>query len=293
MKVIFTDTINKAIIRFGFSPILLNTWELIMAVVDILIVAYVLYRVIKWIKETRAWSLFKGLLVIFVVLLFSDFFMLHTIEWIISNTLNVGIIAVIIIFQPEMRKALEQLGKGRIVTSVFSATDDRDSTELSEHSINEIIQAVTEMSKVRTGALIVIQKKVGLADLKSKGIPVDSIISKQLLLNIFEDKTPLHDGAVIIKDNRVSAATCILPLTERDIGSKFGTRHRAAVGASEISDAVVIVVSEETGVISVAQEGTLYSDMHENDILMMLSRDKKPTKFKSVLRKGRANDGES
>jgi len=293
MKVIFTDTLNKIIIRLGLSPILLNTTELIMAVVDILIVAYVLYRVIKWIKETRAWSLFKGIFVIFSVLILSNLLMLHTIEWIISNTLNVGIIAVIIIFQPELRKALEQLGKGKIVSSVFSPTDERDADELSQHSINEIIKAVSEMSKVRTGAIIAVQKKVGLADLESNGIMIDSAISKQLLLSIFEDKTPLHDGAVVIRDNRISAATCIFPLTEGSMGADLGTRHRSAVGASEISDAVVIVVSEETGIISVAQEGNLYRNMSEKDIELILSRDKKPTKFKTVLWKGRSGDGKN
>ena len=188
----------------------------------------------------------------------------YTITWIIERTFSVGVIAVIIIFQPELRKALEQIGASGFssVTGLLQTkpSDDR----LSPQDANEIVEACVKMAEVKTGALIVIERNVSMGDIVSaSGVAVDAVISSQLLINIFEDKTPLHDGAVIIRDNRVAAASCILPVTQSEIGQELGTRHRAAVGASEVSDAFIIVVSEETGKISIARDGKLEKAVSE------------------------------
>ena len=232
-------------------------------IIDIIIVAIVIYTVIHWIKETRAWSLFRGLMVIALFSLLSYNLHFYTITWIIERTFSVGVIAVIIIFQPELRKALEQIGASGFssVTGLLQtkSSDDR----LSPQDANEIAEACVKMAEVKTGALIVIERNVSMGDIVSaSGVAVDAVISSQLLINIFEDKTPLHDGAVIIRDNRVAAASCILPVTQSEIG-QLGTRHRAAVGASEVSDAFIIVVSEETGKISIARDGKLEKAVSE------------------------------
>lgn len=233
-------------------------------IIDIIIVAIVIYTVIHWIKETRAWSLFRGLMVIALFSLLSYNLHFYTITWIIERTFSVGVIAVIIIFQPELRKALEQIGASGFssVTGLLQtkSSDDRLSTQ----DANEIAEACVKMAEVKTGALIVIERNVSMGDIVSaSGVAVDAVISSQLLINIFEDKTPLHDGAVIIRDNRVAAASCILPVTQSEIGQELGTRHRAAVGASEVSDAFIIVVSEETGKISIARDGKLEKAVSE------------------------------
>lgn len=233
-------------------------------IIDIIIVAIVIYTVIHWIKETRAWSLFRGLMVIAMFSLLSYNLHFYTITWIIERTFSVGVIAVIIIFQPELRKALEQIGASGFssVTGLLQTkpSDDR----LSPQDANEIVEACVKMAEVKTGALIVIERNVSMGDIVSaSGVTVDAVISSQLLINIFEDKTPLHDGAVIIRDNRVAAASCILPVTQSEIGQELGTRHRAAVGASEVSDAFIIVVSEETGKISIARDGKLEKAVSE------------------------------
>ena len=233
-------------------------------IIDIIIVAIVIYTVIHWIKETRAWSLFRGLMVIALFSLLSYNLHFYTITWIIERTFSGGVIAVIIIFQPELRKALEQIGASGFssVTGLLQtkSSDDR----LSPQDANEIAEACVKMAEVKTGALIVIERNVSMGDIVSaSGVAVDAVISSQLLINIFEDKTPLHDGAVIIRDNRVAAASCILPVTQSEIGQELGTRHRAAVGASEVSDAFIIVVSEETGKISIARDGKLEKAVSE------------------------------
>lgn len=233
-------------------------------IIDIIIVAIVIYTVIHWIKETRAWSLFRGLMVIALFSLLSYNLHFYTITWIIERTFSVGVIAVIIIFQPELRKALEQIGASGFssVTGLLQtkSSDDR----LSPQDANEIAEACVKMAEVKTGALIVIERNVSMGDIVSaSGVAVDAVISSQLLINIFEDKTPLHDGAVIIRDNRVAAASCILPVTQSEIDQELGTRHRAAVGASEVSDAFIIVVSEETGKISIARDGKLEKAVSE------------------------------
>ena len=226
-------------------------------ILDILIVAYIIYKIIFWIKETRAWVLFKGILVIFALAAVAMLLKLNTILWILSNTISVGIIAVIVVFQPELRKALEQLGKGKFFTAFARSSEETDD-KAAQRTVDEIVKAAEKMGSVKTGALILIEQKVPLGDFERTGIPVDAIVSSQLLINIFEHNTPLHDGAIIIRGNRVTSATCYLPLSDNlSISKDLGTRHRAALGISESTDSLTVVVSEETGRVSLAAGGSL------------------------------------
>lgn len=252
-------------------------------IIDIILVAVLIYIIMVWIKETRAWSLFKGIIIVFVLSVLSYQLHFYTISWIIEKTLSVGIIAIIVLFQPEFRKALEQIGKGSII-NIFNNSDE---SKLSSRTIEEIITAAVKMSKVRTGALIMIEQDVPVGDIEQTGITIDGVVSSQLLINIFENKTPLHDGAVVIRNNRVAAATCILPLTQSEIGLDLGTRHRAAVGASEVSDAYILVVSEETGAISIAYGGKLYRALSEDKVRSMLKHELKANPRRISLWKGR------
>lgn len=262
----------------------------IIDLLDIFIVAYIIYKIIFWIKETRAWSLFKGILVIIVFTALSVVLKLNTILWILQNTISVGIIALIVVFQPEMRKALEELGKGSVLTNIFKFDIPNEQELVAEKTVDEILKACVKMASVKTGALILIQQEVPLGDHERTGIPIDSVVTSQLLINIFEKNTPLHDGAVIIRNNRVAAATCFLPLTESDtVSMDLGTRHRAALGASEVSDAYVIVVSEETGDISMARGGALYRNLSVETLRSMLYHSE-TVKRKFILWKGRRPD---
>ena len=260
----------------------------IFDILDIVIVAYVTYKIIFWIKETRAWALFKGILVIFVFAAMAFLLKLNTILWILSNTISVGIIAIIVVFQPEMRKALEQLGKGKFISYFMKMDSSGEDDKAAAHAVDEILKAADKMAKAKTGALILLEREVPLGDLERTGIAIDAVVSSQLLINIFEHNTPLHDGAVIIRRNRVAAATCFLPLTEsNDISMDLGTRHRAAIGASEVSDACVLVVSEETGAISLARGGTLYRNLTTDTLRSVLSSNNETGKRKLALWKGR------
>ena len=248
---------------------------------------YIIYKVIFWIKETRAWVLFKGILVIFAFAAVAAILKLHTIIFVLSNTINMGIIALLIVFQPEMRKALEQLGKGKIF-SYFTRSDSASDEKAAARTVDEIVRAAGKMGAVKTGALILMEQEVPLGDLERTGIPIDAIVSSQLLINIFEHNTPLHDGAVIIRNNRVAAATCFLPLTDsNEVSMELGTRHRAAIGASEVSDAHVIVVSEETGKISLARGGVLYRDLTTEQLKTMISQQDTANRKKLAIWKGR------
>ena len=242
-------------------------------IVEILIIAFLLYHILVWFKTTIAWTLFKGILVILVFILLAAIFQMNTILWIADKTINVGIIAILVIFQPEMRKALEQLGRKRFISTLFSFDNGKNTVErYSERTVNEMVKACYEMGKVKTGALIVIENDVQLGEYERTGIELDSILSSQLLINIFEKNTPLHDGAIIVRGNRVVAATCYLPLSDNLALSKdLGTRHRAAVGISEVSDSMTIVVSEETGKVSLAVEGELYRNIDEEFLKKKLS----------------------
>ena len=222
-------------------------------------------------------------------------FRLNTILWIFRNTISVGIIAVIILFQPELRRALEELGRKKIFTDVLARDDKNLHLErVNNHTIDELVAASIDMGKVKTGALIVIEQDVALGEYENTGILIDAALTRQLLINIFEHNTPLHDGAVIIRDNRVLAATCYLPLTDRiDLNKALGTRHRAAVGISEVSDSMTIVVSEETGEISIAYGGTLYRNLDAIELRKKLTSLQPviPEHRRARLRKGGKKNG--
>ena len=237
-------------------------------VAEILIIAVLLYYTLVWMKTTRAWILLKGLIVILAFLLLAYFFRMTTILWMAQNVLGFAVTALIVVLQPELRKALEELGKKNIISSVLPFDNNHRVDEgFSEKTINEITKACVEMGKVRTGALIVIEQKVSLRDYERTGIDVDGIVTSQLLINIFEHNTPLHDGAVIIQGNRVVSATCYLPLSDNlGLSKELGTRHRAGVGISEITDSLTIIVSEETGKISVAYEGELERNLDADSL---------------------------
>ncbi len=262
-------------------------------VIDIALVAVLIYIVVQWIKQTRAWTLFRGLLIIAIASLLAYKFHFYTITFIIEKTFSVGVIAFIVIFQPELRKALEQIGTGNFasgITGAFGAFKQSGSVKLSVYSVNEITNACVRMSDSRTGALIVIENNVPTGEFTQKsGTILDSTITEQLLINIFWKNTPLHDGAVVIRNDKVAAAACVLPATEKPIGGELGTRHRAAVGASEVTDAIVVVVSEETGAISVASGGRLRKNLSLNElksVLMQLTES--PVSIsKRIIGKGR------
>lgn len=243
-------------------------------IVEILILTVIIYELLIWVKNTRAWTLLKGIVVVTAFALISYFFHLTTLTWLMSKTAGVLVTVVVIVFQPELRRALEQLGRKNIIFSIFGtsaviAEEDRRSRD----TINsEIVKAVFEMSKVKTGALIVMEKKVILNEYERTGIPIDALISSQLLMNIFEHNTPLHDGAVFIRNQRVVAATCYLPLSDNmELSKELGTRHRAGVGISEVSDSLTIIVSEETGAVSIAESGKLTRSVSPDDLKAKLA----------------------
>ena len=245
------------------------TW---VDLVEILIISFLVYHVLLWIKSTRAWNLFKGIMVILLFVLWAAFFQMSTILWIAENTLNVGLIALVIIFQPELRNALEDIGGKNILSGLllFNKTAEE---KFSNHTIDELIKAVFAMGKVKTGALIVIEDEIVLDEYIRTGIDVDAIVSSQLLINIFEKNTPLHDGAVIMRGNRIVSATCYLPLSDSlSLSKELGTRHRAAVGISEVSDSLTITVSEETGRVSVAYRGEIFRGLDADGLRAKLQQ---------------------
>ena len=263
---------------------------------DIIILSFLLYEIMVWIKKTRAWVLLKGFAVLLVFIFVAWAFRLNTILWLGKNIFSLGITALVIVFQPELRKALEQLGRQNIISSVFSFDSAKESeARFSDKTVNELIKAVFEMAKVKTGALIVIEKKTPLNEYERTGITLDSVITSQLLINIFEKNTPLHDGAVIIRGDRIVSATCYLPLSDNLFLSKeLGTRHRAAVGISEVTDSLTIVVSEETGAVSVAMEGDIKRNLNQDDLRAQLvaAQDKAHDNGRFRLWKGRVKKHE-
>lgn len=227
-------------------------------IIEILLLSFLIYKILCWVQNTRAWTLLKGGLIIIAFYLLASFFRFTTITWIINRMGLIAVIAILVIFQPELRKALEQLGSKNILTGFFLSEEVRGPEGYTEKTVNEIVRAAYEMGKVKTGALIVIEKEMSLQEIERTGIEVDGIVTSQLLINIFEHNTPLHDGAVVIRGNRITAATCYLPLTDNlSISKDLGTRHRAALGISESTDSMTVVVSEETGRVSLAQGGEL------------------------------------
>ena len=239
--------------------------------IEIIIIAFLLYHIMMWFKSTRAWTLIKGILTLILFTVLASAFQFNTILWIVKNTISVGVIAVIIIFQPEFRRALEQLGRKNFVASFFSSDDDKDGKKIDKKVLNEISKAAYVMSEAKTGALIVIEQDVRLGDYERTGIAIDGEVSSQLLINIFEHNTPLHDGAVLIRNNRIISATCYLPLSDNlDISKALGTRHRAAIGVSEVSDSITVIVSEETGAVSVAHNGKLTSNLSKDNFISQI-----------------------
>lgn len=260
--------------------------------IDILVVAFLIYKVLTWIKDTRTWALLKGVIVIIVSAVAAYVFQLTTVSWIISNAITLGMIAVLVLFQPELRRALEQIGRGKFLGSILTG-EEADYSSLTNETIDGIIKACGQMSKAKTGALIVIENSTKLGDVERTGIPIDALVSSQLLINIFEKNTPLHDGAVIISKNRITAATCFLPLSDSlEISKELGTRHRAAIGVTEVTDAMVVVVSEETGKISFVRNGRISRgiDIEALNKILGASRSRKKHERKLVLWKGKMKD---
>ena len=226
-------------------------------VIEIILVSMLFYHIILWFKNTRAWNLFKGIMVVLAFVLLATILQMNTILWIAQNTLNIGLIAIVIIFQPELRSALESIG-GRDFLKGFLDFSRGESMKFSDKTVDELVKASYAMGRVKTGALMVIEDEITLDDFIRTGIDVDGLVTSQLLINIFEKNTPLHDGAVIIRGDRIVSATCYLPLSDSmDLSKDLGTRHRAAVGVSEVSDSLTIIVSEETGNVSVAYRGRI------------------------------------
>lgn len=240
--------------------------------IEIAIIAILVYEMLIWIKNTRAWTLLKGIVFILAFFLAAAILELDTILWLLEKTSYIAVTAIIVIFQPELRKALEQIGSQNVLTTLFSTDDTKKNEDFSEKTIAELVRACFEMGKVKTGALIVIERGTPLGEIERTGIEVDGIVTSQLLINIFEHNTPLHDGAVVIRGNRVTAATCYLPLSDNmTISKDLGTRHRAAVGISEVTDSLTVVVSEETGRVSVVENGKLRRISTAEDLRKVLA----------------------
>lgn len=259
--------------------------------IEILIVSVLFYNVLIWIKKTRAWNLFKGMILILMFVLLAYIFKMSTIQWIAENMLNIGLMALVVIFQPELRKALDDIG-GRSMFSKMFTLNREEAMKFTDKTIDEIIRACVAMGKVKTGALIVIEDEIGLDEYIRTGIDVDALLTSQLLINIFEKNTPLHDGAIIVRGDRIVAATCYLPLSDSMTLSKdLGTRHRAAVGISEVSDSVTIAVSEETGGISMAMKGQIYRNVDaefiKDHLLYLQKNPSEVTRFELLKRRFR------
>ena len=260
----------------------------VLDVFEIIILAFLLYQVMKWMKNTRAWSVVKGLAVILVFMAIAEILDMTTIIWIGKSLFTLGAVAIIVALQPEIRRLIEDLGKNNLLTTLILLGDKQNEGRFSDKTINEIISASFEMGRSKTGALIVIEVNSPLEEYERTGITVDGLVSSQLLVNIFEHNTPLHDGAVIIRGDRVQSATCYLPLSDnRSLSKELGTRHRAGVGISEVTDALVIIVSEETGKVSVAQNGELFRSLDVIDLRRKLEsvQDKKEGKSKKIGKK--------
>ncbi len=242
-------------------------------VIEIFIIAYFMYHLLVWVKNSRVWMLIRGVLIIMLFFVLAAIFQMNTILWLGEKLVSVAVTVLIVVFQPELRRALEQIGR-RKITSMFSWNLLKTGAKkFDDSTINGMVTACYEMGAVKTGALIVVEKDMQLTEFERTGISLDALVTRQLLINIFEKNTPLHDGAVIVRGDRVVSATCYLPLSDNMALSKdLGTRHRAAVGISEVSDSLTIVVSEETGTVSYAREGRIVRDVKEDELIAELRR---------------------
>jgi len=263
-------------------------------IIEIIILSVIIYHILRWIKKTKAWILLKGFGVLLIFTAVARFFRMDTIYWIAEKILGFGITALLIVFQPELRKALEELGQRSFFENFSLLDTTKEINELfSDRTLNEIVKATFEMARVRTGALMVIQQNISMAEYERTGISLDSVVSSQLLVNIFEHNTPLHDGAVIINGDRITSATCYLPLSDSmSLSKDLGTRHRAGVGISEVTDSLTIIVSEETGKVSVAYGGELERGLDAQRLRERLSvfQNKTIEQKRFLFRKGKVKD---
>ena len=261
-------------------------------IVEIILISFLTYSVMVWIKTTRAWSLLKGIVVIAIFILVAAIFNMNTILWIVQNIIGVAVIAIVVILQPELRKALEELGRKNIISSMLPFDTIKPvEGRFSDRTINEIAKACIEMGRSKTGALIVIEQSDHLSDYERTGIDIDAVVSSQLLINIFEHNTPLHDGAVLVRGNRIISATCYLPLSDnRGLSKDLGTRHRAGIGISEVTDSLTIIVSEESGRISVAYQGEMERNIDVDGLKKYLTMiQDKPDEEKKPRKKLKVN----
>ena len=260
----------------------------VIDVIQVLLLAFLVYKLIVWMKDTRSYTLLRGILFIIAFVVLANVFQMEVIVWLLQNVGVVAITAIIIIFQPELRRMLERMGQSNLMSSFLSINRAGDENKrFSDHTLNELVRACYEMSEERTGALIVLEKDIPLEEYEKTGIPIDAVISSQLLVNIFEHNTPLHDGAVLIRRDRVTAATCYLPLSDNmDLSKKLGTRHRAAVGISEASDSLTIIVSEETGHVSCAQNGRIHGAVTPSELREVLLENQLLIRRKTARQKG-------
>lgn len=271
------DDIYKGNIMGYLDSLYQNPVKLIMLILDISIVLYLAYKLLKLAKNTRAWQLLKGIVLLILATWISSVLGLNILNYILTSFMTYGVLILIVIFQPELRRALEQLGTSKI-TRFFGI--DKDLATKTKENIYKLVIATLELSNKKTGALIVIERDIKIKDIVNTGILMKSEISPQLLVNIFEPKTPLHDGAVIISENQIMAAACMLPLaSDTDIAKELGTRHRAGIGISKESDAIAIIVSEETGKISIAKDGILIADVKEDVLKKILIKNVVTDKF--------------
>lgn len=264
-------------------------------VVEIIIIAFLVYQVIVWIKNTKAWMLLKGIVVLAVFILIAAIFRMNTILWLAKNSISVLATAAVIVFQPELRRALEKLGQKNFFSNIVPFDKNKYHERFNEKTVDAVVNACYEMGRVKTGALIVVERDIMLTEYQHTGIEIDSLVSEQILVNIFEHNTPLHDGAVLLRGNRIVAATCYLPLSENmGLSKELGTRHRAAVGMSEVSDAFVICVSEETGHVSYAVGGHITRAVSREQLREQLVRlqDRTEKENKIFTRKKGRRDNE-
>ena len=245
-----------------------NPFKMITLILDVLIVIYIIYKFIMYAKKSRAWQLLKGIIFILIITAISEVLQLKILNYILTAFMPYGVIALIVIFQPELRRMLEQLGTSKL-TKYFGL--DKDLETKTKEDIYKVVIAATELAKTKTGGLIVLERDIQINDIIDTGVKINAEVSPQLIVNLFTPNTPLHDGAVIISKNKIIAAACILPLAnDKDIAKEVGTRHRAGLGISKESDAIAIIVSEETGKISIAKDGTLIADLKEDTLKTIL-----------------------
>lgn len=248
-----------------------NPIEVLKSIIDISIVSYVIYKLIQLVRETRAWQLVKGIIVILIVAMFSDLLQLRTLAYLLNRTIEIAGFALVVVFQPELRRGLERIGRSNFKN--FFNFEENDNVIRTTFTIEEIVKAATELSRTKTGALIVVERDTKLGEIINTGTKLDSSVSAELIINIFTPNTPLHDGALILRDNKLKSAACFLPLTDNpNLSKELGTRHRAALGITEVSDCISVVVSEETGKISYALNGGLSRNLTPDTLRKALNR---------------------